>query len=260
MLKNFGKKIICIIQARSTSKRLPRKMLMRINGKTLLHHLVRRLAKARTIDRIIIAVPEGDAPVITEAKKIMWALRKTRPVIGFYEGSENDVLSRYLGAAESEGADIVVRVCGENIFTCNSEIDRMVRMMLKNPTTDIVHNKGVFDETKRTVPLGMGCEVMTIWALRKLDAVSRTPRHREHVVFYAFENPEQFEIRALQSPRMAVDARLTIDHLEDFFLAKDIIGAVGEAATTAEIIALIKRRPEMLTVNNKYKDDWRLKK
>ena len=49
------KKIACIIQARSNSKRLPNKILKKISGRTVLEILISRLKKSKKIDKIIIA-------------------------------------------------------------------------------------------------------------------------------------------------------------------------------------------------------------
>ena len=49
------KKIACIIQARSNSKRLPNKILKKISGRTVLEILISRLKKSKKIDKIIVA-------------------------------------------------------------------------------------------------------------------------------------------------------------------------------------------------------------
>ena len=49
------KKIACIIQDRSNSKRLPNKILKKISGRTVLEILISRLKKKKKIDKIIIA-------------------------------------------------------------------------------------------------------------------------------------------------------------------------------------------------------------
>ena len=48
-------KISIIIEARSTSKRLPKKILLKVKKKTLLEHLINRLKKVKKINNIIIA-------------------------------------------------------------------------------------------------------------------------------------------------------------------------------------------------------------
>ena len=48
-------KIVCIIQARLSSKRLPRKVLMDIEGKTCIERVIERVKKSKLIDEIWLA-------------------------------------------------------------------------------------------------------------------------------------------------------------------------------------------------------------
>ena len=52
-------KKIAIIQARINSKRLPGKVLFKINGKTLVELLYLRLKKSKNIDKIVFAIPNN---------------------------------------------------------------------------------------------------------------------------------------------------------------------------------------------------------
>ena len=48
-------KIICIVQARMSSKRLPGKILKEINGKTCIERVLERISKSKNIDEIWVA-------------------------------------------------------------------------------------------------------------------------------------------------------------------------------------------------------------
>jgi CMP-N,N'-diacetyllegionaminic acid synthase len=62
-----GKKIIAIIPARGGSKRVPRKNLRQINGKSLLDRAIETAKQSRYIDRIVVS--SEDAEIISAAKK-----------------------------------------------------------------------------------------------------------------------------------------------------------------------------------------------
>ena len=47
--------MLCIVQARMSSKRLPGKVLMKIQGKTLIERVVERISKSKQVTRIIVA-------------------------------------------------------------------------------------------------------------------------------------------------------------------------------------------------------------
>lgn len=60
-----------ILQARLGSKRLPGKVLMKINGKTILEYTIKRLKKTRLSKNIIVATTkrDEDQKIIKVAKK-----------------------------------------------------------------------------------------------------------------------------------------------------------------------------------------------
>lgn len=103
--------LICIIQSRSTSSRLPNKALLEIGGKPVIERVVNRiksinLLKPGLIDEIVVAMPTFD-PVVAWCKKNK---------VCFWEGSENNVLERYYEAASAFKADYVLRITADCPF------------------------------------------------------------------------------------------------------------------------------------------------
>ena len=98
-----------IIQARLGSTRLPGKILKEFyRGKTLLETVISNLRKAGNA-KIIVATstnPNNDK---------LETFLKERDIIVF-RGSEDDVLSRFIGAAEANHVDGIVRICSDNPF------------------------------------------------------------------------------------------------------------------------------------------------
>ena len=80
--------IICIIQARLGSTRLPGKVMMEINEMPMLKFQVDRVRQAKLIDQVIVATT-----TLAEDDKI-FKLCKDESIPCFL-GSEDDVLRRY---------------------------------------------------------------------------------------------------------------------------------------------------------------------
>lgn len=97
-------KVCCIVQARTTSSRFPMKIFAGIGGRPMLAHVLERAAAIHGVDQVVLAVPENDVRLVSH----LW------PHV--YGGSENDVLSRYAGAAEKYEADVIARVTGDCPF------------------------------------------------------------------------------------------------------------------------------------------------
>ena len=98
-----------IIQARLGSTRLPRKILKEFySGKTLLETVISNLQKVAGA-KIIVATSVN--PNNDELESFL----KERGITVF-RGSEDDVLSRFIGAAKDNKVDGIVRICSDNPF------------------------------------------------------------------------------------------------------------------------------------------------
>ncbi|MGL5099740.1 MAG: cytidylyltransferase domain-containing protein, partial [Fusobacteriaceae bacterium] len=102
-------KIVCVIQARSTSSRLPNKVLLKLpygENKIVLEQVIDRVRKSKKIDEIVIATTVNESD-----NQIQKVCEKNN--IKFYRGSEDNVLSRYYEAAKENGADLVMRITSD---------------------------------------------------------------------------------------------------------------------------------------------------
>ena len=100
--------IVCIIQARVGSSRLPNKIFLDLEGKPVLARVIERLQNSKFINKIVVASPdkEGD-------DKIEDFIHDNYKDVGVYRGSENDVLDRYYRAARIYKADVVMRITSD---------------------------------------------------------------------------------------------------------------------------------------------------
>ena len=97
---------VIILQARMASTRLPGKALASIGARTLIGHCLARLRIGGAAPVVLATTTnqEDDVLVATAAKYGVMAFR----------GSADDVLSRYVQAAQSIEARLVVRATGDN--------------------------------------------------------------------------------------------------------------------------------------------------
>ena len=68
-------KVLAIVQARMSSKRLPGKVLKKINGISLIEILFHRLSKSSQIDKIILVFHIQKQNKIISSKKKNWYLK-----------------------------------------------------------------------------------------------------------------------------------------------------------------------------------------
>ena len=116
-------KVVAITQARMTSTRLPGKVMLPVLGKPLIGWHLERVARAKTLDDVVVATTTNavDDPIVDLAGRLG---------MKFFRGSEDDVLSRYAGAARMAAAEVVVRVTSDCPLIDPAVIDGTVATFL----------------------------------------------------------------------------------------------------------------------------------
>ncbi|MBI3075986.1 MAG: glycosyltransferase family protein [Deltaproteobacteria bacterium] len=230
-------KAVILIAVRMKSSRLPRKALALIEGKPLIRHLIERLKIARRISAIILCTStHAEDGVLVEIAR--------DEGIGWYRGDPDDVLLRFIGAAEQEGADVVVRVTGDNPLTDPEYIDRMVEAHAQ-AGADYTHVEGL--------PRGTRPEVVSVAALRRAHALAEDPRWSEYMTHY-LRRPDVFRVHTVPADRdvWRPDYRLTVDVPEDLRLLREVYARLyggGRIFPLREVIDVLDRHPWMVALN-----------
>lgn len=206
-------KVVAILQARMTSSRLPGKVLMDINGHTMLESVVQRVGAARTVDQVVIATTEEP----TDDLIVAFCATHELPVI---RGSLNDVLARFVKAALTYSADVIVRVTTDCPLADPDLIDEVVDHIVAN-NCDYVSNR--LPPEPRTIPIGLDVEAITLSALMKAHEDAQLPSDREHVTSYIYNHQEIFHCVHLKHPEIGHgDDRWTVDTPEDIVFVRRI--------------------------------------
>ncbi len=230
-------RVAAIVQARMGSTRLPGKVLERIGGFSALEILIRRLQKSRCLDAIVVAttVRPIDDPIVALAE---------RCGADWYRGDEEDVLGRYLGAADAVGAAVIVRVTADNPLTDLELMEDLVRHLVREGC-DYAAVGGVI--------LGLGSEVFTHEALARAEREGREVWHREHVTPYLYEHPDLFRIAILEPPASLKrdDIRLTIDDPRDLQVFQALASHLPDLVESdrADILAVLDSHPGIAELN-----------
>ena len=124
--------ITAIIQARCASTRLPNKVLLQINEKTILQIIQKRLKQSKLIDEIIFAIPK-------DPKEIKLKKHLIQNKFSIYEGSPTDVLDRYYKAAIKYKSDIIIRITSDCPLVDHEIVDSMLKIILKKNLLIIVN-------------------------------------------------------------------------------------------------------------------------
>ena len=236
-MKDKGSRAI-IIQARMGSERLPGKVLRAIDGKTLLDILIDRLLLVKNASKVIVATTKNPKDDVLELK-----CRERN--IPCFRGSEENVLERYLLAADFFSVNTLVRVTADCPLIDPRIIDRTISSYFENPC-DYASNS-----LQRTYPRGMDVEVFSYSALKR-SAPLASKEEQEHVTLFIYRHPELFRLLSVTQKENSSSHRWTVDTEEDFQLVSKLYLAVSKEHphfSLEDLLQVCQKHPEWKQIN-----------
>ena len=224
------------------STRLPGKVLLPACGKPLLAHQIERLQRVPSLDAIVVAttVNSIDEPIVELARMLG---------VGCFRGSEEDVLSRVLGAAQAYDADVIVEITGD----CPAIDPDIVQHCIDKyfvTGADYVSNT-----LKRTYPGGMNVQVFSTKILAEVEYTTRGDMvAREHVSLPIYEHPERYNLYNVEAPPelSRPDIVIEVDVPADYDMIKAIFESlypVNPEFGLTEILAFLDAHHEVEDLN-----------
>lgn len=223
-----------IIQARMGSTRLPGKILKKFYGKaTILDTLLTNLHKIQGVKVIVATSVKEDNNALEEF------LLKKRELV--YRGSEDDVLERFIEAAEKYKIDGIIRICSDNPFMDWHGVAQLVNKA-KNSDADYIGFR-INGKPSILTHFGFWGEFVRLDALKRVSVSTEvgTPAH-EHVTYHIYNNENEYKCEWIDCPDFLQgrdDIRLTIDTQDDLINAqkvyKDLI-AINENFSIKDVV------------------------
>tara|TARA_R110000868_G_scaffold45808_5_gene151687 strand:- start:34472 stop:36499 length:2028 start_codon:yes stop_codon:yes gene_type:complete len=230
-------KTVAIVQARMGSTRLPNKVMKLVAGLPMIEVLLKRLSHAKEIDQIVVAtsVEERNLPLVEHVAKL-----------GFHceQGSERDVMQRYLQAARASSADVIVRITGDCPLVDPVLVDEVVREF-KAAKVDYFSNA-----VPPSYPDGLDIEVFTLKALEQAASETTEAFDREHVTPYLRESG-RFITGSTAFVEDLSDWRWTVDEPADLEVIRRVFDhfAPDQHFNWLQVKALQQSRPELFAAN-----------
>jgi spore coat polysaccharide biosynthesis protein SpsF len=228
-------KTAILIPVRLGSTRLPGKMALRINGQTVVEHLIRRMQQSQMSDLVVLCTTTG-------VKDDLLAEIAETARVPVFRGSEEDVPERLLGAADQFGVDFFVVAEGDELFADWECADQIFRHH-ESSGADFISLDGL--------PIGAYLIGIKTDALRQVCA-RKAPGNTDGWGRY-FTQTNWFQVESLsvnQSIRRP-EFRFTLDYPEDFALAEAVYRKLSgvQEPSLREVLALMDAEPELAEIN-----------
>jgi spore coat polysaccharide biosynthesis protein SpsF len=137
-----------------------------------------------------------------------------------FRGDANDVLGRYVKAADAFGLDTIVRATGDNPCV---DIQAPLRLLAA------LQSNGADYACEDGLPYGAGVEAVTQAALSRADREATQADDREHVTLYVRRHPQTFGVLTVPAPASLrrPDVRVTVDTAADLEHVRDLYARAG---------------------------------
>ncbi len=236
------KKIICVIQARTGSTRLPRKVLLDLEGKPVLLRVVDRILESKKIDQIVVATTDKKRD-----ETIVRLIKGYNSKVGIFQGSENDCLDRYYKAVKKYNPDAILRITADCPLIDPEVVDKVVDAFLDFNGDYVTNTLG-----KRTYPRGLDAEVFSFKILEKMWKDVKGELYRDNLTLFIRKNPDLFKCKNVINPIDYSFHRWTLDEEDDYKLIKIIYQQLYKKNPNfrmKDILELFDKNPDLIKIN-----------
>ena len=242
-------RIVAVIQARTASTRLPKKVLLPVAGRPLLELMLTRVRASQQLDDVVIATTttSADDSIRTLADQIG---------VRCISGHPNDLLDRHRQAADAMDADVVVKIPSDCPLVDPRVIDEVVGAYRRHSA----HYDFVSNLHPATWPDGNDVEVIPRGVLEEAWRHASKQFEREHTSPFIWDRPERFRLGNVLHPDgidQSLEYRLTLDYEDDYRLIAAVFEAFARPEpsvfSVAEIVAFLDARPDIVALNARYR-------
>ena len=197
--------MLAIIQARSSSRRLKNKIMLKVTNKPLIWHVLNSVKKSKFVKKVVIATSKDKSD-----DNLVKYLKKNQ--ISHYRGSLNNVAERLCKVAETNKSKFFLRINGDSPLLDKRIIDQSIKLFrkLKFNEFDLITN--IFP---RTFPSGQSVEIIKTSSLRKILKLKLSRLNQEHVTRYFYKKSKYFKIKNFVSSLTFEKKKYSIDTIED---------------------------------------------
>jgi glutamate-1-semialdehyde 2,1-aminomutase len=220
------------------STRLPNKVMRKIGNIPMIEILLKRLSNSKLIDQIVLATS------IDVRNKTLIEHVKSK---GFKceQGSDADVLERFVETAEKYKADTIVRITGDCPLVDPDLVDICIQ---KFEEADVDYYSNTIPPT---FPDGLDIELVKLSALKKASKETKKISHREHVTSYIKESNKFSKLNYLNNKDLS-NLRWTVDDPEDFEVISKIFNHFEPNIyfNWQEVLKLYNKQPQLFAANS----------
>ena len=210
--------MLAIIQARVNSKRLPGKVLKKINKFTVLEQVINQVNEVFKKKNIIVATSKnkGDLAICKICKQFG---------VKYYRGDLQNVSKRYYDLLNDHKSISFLRVCADSPFLDPILIKRCINIFNKKKPNFLTN------VLPRTFPKGQSIEIFNSNFFKKRFKNIKKKYDLEHVTTYFYSNKKRFNFINIKNNDNLSKINMCIDRPKDLRLSKKIFNKLKNKNT-----------------------------
>jgi len=236
-----------IVQSRTGSSRLPAKVMMKADDKSLMiDYVINQLKHSKLHDDIVIATTnlQRDDVIFNHV---------SNQNISCFRGDEKNVLERHYQCAKKYAFSTIVRIPSDKPLIDPTIVDSVIEKFQSN-SYDYISNFSVdVNDDHRFIPSypsGTEVEIFSFTALETAWKNATSEYDKEHVTPYIYTHPEKFKIHTINLLKDFSDFRWALDYESDMKLIREIISRIkNRPILMNDIISLLENNPKLKEIN-----------
>jgi spore coat polysaccharide biosynthesis protein SpsF len=223
-------KFAILIQARLGSSRYPKKILKKIDHRSVIEYMIDEILKIFPKELIIINT--------TNSKKEEFLIKKIKKMgISFFRGSEFNVLNRFVDCAKKFNVNNIIHLTSDCPLVDTKLILKMKKIFSKNKLDYLANT---YPPDQSTFPDGTDIEIYKYKSLLKLQRLSNTEEDKEHVTNFFWKNKKIFKTMILKNKRNLSNFKYSIDYKNEITLVRSILKIIKKNKITPSYQNIVK--------------------
>ena len=235
-----------IVQSRTGSSRLPAKVMMKADDKSLMiDYVINQLKHSKLHDEIVIATTDlkRDDVIFDHV---------TNRNIPCFRGDEKNVLERHYQCAKKYAFSTIVRIPSDKPLIDPTIVDYAIEKFQSN-SYDYISNFSVDVNDNGSIlsyPSGTEVEIFSFTALETAWKNATSEYDKEHVTPYIYSHLEEFNIFTIESEKNLSQFRWALDYENDLKLIRIIISKIQKRPILMnDILELFEQEPDLTKIN-----------
>lgn len=234
--------VLAIVQARTSSSRLPGKVLLPIGTKPMVLYLLNRLQRSSGIDRLVLATSDqsSDDPLVELVEAAGFTV---------FRGNLQDVLERFRACAAKYQPTTVVRITADCPLHDPALIDELIEAFFDG---DWDYLANCVDENHLSVPDGFDAEVFRSELLERAASEAILPSEREHVTPWFRSTGAGLNWGHFVHTPERPYYRVTVDDSVDLEVVREIVEALephDSSFGVDAVVTYLQQHPELAARN-----------